>query len=144
MQSSANIINTTNDTSKYLTNTSNDIIKAIVAADVPRATSPSSLPGSAKLHIVPHTGIYKAPHINVIIANVDNYIINITKDIIDISMNLADCRAGAIIYTLSLLNITLIITIYTQRNSKCNILTKEKDNRDTNIYSVTLSNSDVT
>lgn len=113
MQSSANIINTTNDTSKYLTNTSNDIIKIIATADVPRATSPSSLLGSAKLHIVPHMGIYKAPHINVIIANVDNYIINITEDIIDISMNLADCRAGAIIYTLSLFNITLIITIYT-------------------------------
>lgn len=109
---SANIINTTNDTSKYLTNTSNDIIKIIATADVPRATSPSSLPGSAKLHIVPHTGIYKAPHINVIIAEVDNYVINITKDIIDISMNLADCRAGAIIYTLSLLNVILIITIY--------------------------------
>lgn len=113
MQSSANIINTTNDTSKYLTNTSNDIIKVIAITDVPRATSPSSLPGSAKLHIVPHTGICKAPHINVIIANVDNYIINITKDIIDISMNLADCRAGAIIYILSLLNVILIITIYT-------------------------------
>lgn len=113
MQSSANIINTTNDTSKYITNTSNDIIKIIATADVPRATSSSSLPGSAKLHIVPHIGIYKAPHINIIIAKVDNYVINITEDIIDISMNLADCRAGAIIYTLSLLNITLIITIYT-------------------------------
>lgn len=113
MQSSANIIDTTNDTSKYLTNTSNDVFKAIIAADVPRATSPSSLPGSAKLHIVPHMGIYKAPHINVIIAEVDNYVINITKDIIDISMNLADSRAGTIIYTLSLLNIILIITIYT-------------------------------
>lgn len=113
MQSSANIVNTTNDTSKYLINTSNYIIKAIAATDAPRATSPSSLPGSAKLHIVPHTGIYKAPHINIIIAKVDNYIINITEDIIDISMNLADCRTGAIIYTLSLLNITLIITIYT-------------------------------
>lgn len=69
--------------------------------------------GSAKLHIVPHMGIYKAPHINVIIADVNNYVINITKDIIDISMNLADDRAGAIIYTLSLLNVILIITIYT-------------------------------
>lgn len=108
MQSSANIINTTNDTSKYLTNTSNDIIKVIAATDAPRATSPSSLPGSAKLHIVPHMGICKVPHINAIIAEV-----NITKDIIDISMNLADCRAGAIIYTLSLLNVILIITIYT-------------------------------
>lgn len=58
-------------------------------------------------------GIYKAPHINVIIADVNNYVINITKDIIDISMNLADCRAGTIIYTLSLLNVILIITIYT-------------------------------
>lgn len=58
-------------------------------------------------------GIYKAPHINVIIAEVNNCVINITKDIIDISMNLADCRAGTIIYTLSLLNIILIITIYT-------------------------------
>ena len=58
-------------------------------------------------------GIYKAPHINVIIADVNNYIINITKDIIDISMNLADCRAGTIIYTLILLNVILIITIYT-------------------------------
>ena len=113
MQSSANIIDTTNDTSKYLTNTSNYIIKAIAATDAPRATSSSSLLGSAKLHIVPHTGIYKAPHINVIIAEVDNYVINITKDIIDISMNLADGRAGAIIYTLSLLNVILIITIYT-------------------------------
>lgn len=113
MQSFANIINTTNDTSKYLTNTSNDIFKAIIAADVPRATSPSSLPGSAKLHIVPHMGIYKALHINVIIAEVDNYVINITKDIINISMNFADCRAGTIIYTLSLLNVILIITIYT-------------------------------
>ena len=113
MQSSANIINTTNDISKYLTNTSNDIIKAISATDVPLATSPSSLPGSAKLHIVLHIGIYKAPHINAIIAEVDNYVINITKDIIDISMNLADDRAGAIIYTLSLLNVILIITIYT-------------------------------
>ena len=75
--------------------------------------APSSLPGSAKLHIVPHMGIYKAPHINVIIADVNNYVINITKDIIDISMNLADGRAGAIIYTLSLLNVILIITIYT-------------------------------
>lgn len=113
MQSFANIINTTNDTSKYLTNTSNYIIKAIIAADVPRATSPSSLPGSAKLHIVPHMGIYKAPHINVIIAEVNNYVINITKDIIDISMNFADSRAGTIIYTLSLLNVIFIITIYT-------------------------------
>lgn len=112
MQSSANIINTTNDTSKYLTNTSNDIIKVIATTDVPRATSPSSLPGSAKLRIVPHTGIYKAPHINAIIADVNNYVINITKDIIDISMNFADGRAGAIIYTLSLLNVILIITIY--------------------------------
>jgi hypothetical protein len=68
--------------------------------------------GSAKLHIVPHMGIYKAPHINAIIAEVDNYVINITKYIIDISMNLADSRAGAIIYTLSLLNVILIITIY--------------------------------
>lgn len=58
-------------------------------------------------------GIYKAPHINAIIADVDNYIINITKDITDIPMNFADGRGGAIIYTLSLLNITLIITIYT-------------------------------
>ena len=58
-------------------------------------------------------GIYKATHINVIIAGIDNYVINITKNIIDISMNLADCRAGAIIYTLSLLNVILIITIYT-------------------------------
>mgnify|MGYP007020627115 FL=1 len=58
-------------------------------------------------------GIYKAPHINVIIADVNNYVINITKDIIDISMNLADCRAGTIIYTLILLNVILIITIYT-------------------------------
>lgn len=57
-------------------------------------------------------GIYKAPHINIIIAEVDNYVINITKDIIDISMNLADSRAGTIIYTLSLLNVILIITIY--------------------------------
>lgn len=113
MQSSANIVNTTNDTSKYLINTSNYIIKAIAATDAPRATSSSSLPGSAKLHMVPHMGIYKAPHINVIIADVNNYVINITKDIIDISMNLADCRAGAIIYTLSLLNVILIITIYT-------------------------------
>ena len=113
MQSSANIVNTTNDTSKYLINTSNYIIKAIAVTDAPRATSSSSLPGSAKLHIVPHMGIYKAPHINVIIADVNNYVINITKDIIDISMNLADGRAGAIIYTLSLLNIILIITIYT-------------------------------
>lgn len=143
MQSSANIINITNDTSKYLTNTFNYIIKAIAATDAPRATSPSSLPGSAKLHIVPHMGIYKAPHINAIIAEVDNYVINITKDIIDISMNLADGRAGAIIYTLSLLNVILIITIYTYRNSKCNVLTKERDNKDTNIYNVTLSNSDV-
>lgn len=110
---SANIVNASNDTSKCYANTSNDIIKVIAATDAPRATSPSSLLGSAKLHIVPHMGIYKAPHINVIIANVGNYIINITKDIIDISMNLADCRAGAIIYTLNLLNITLIITIYT-------------------------------
>lgn len=113
MQSSANIINTTNDTSKYLINTSNYIIKTIAATDAPRATSPSSLPGSAKLHIVPHMGIYKTPHINVIIADVNNYVINITKDIIDISMNLADGRAGAIIYTLSLFNVILIITIYT-------------------------------
>lgn len=113
MQSSANIIDTTNDTSKYLTNTSNAIIKTIATTDAPRATSPSSLPGSSKLHIVPHMGIYKAPHINVIIADVNNYVINITKDIIDISMNLADGRAGAIIYTLSLLNVILIITIYT-------------------------------
>ena len=36
---------------------------------------------------------------------IDNYVINITKDIIDISMNFADSRAGAIIYTLSLLNV---------------------------------------
>lgn len=113
MQSSANIIDTTNDTSKYLTNTSNTIIKTIAATDAPRATSPSSLPGSAKLHIVPHMGIYKAPHINVIIAEINNYVINITKDIIDISMNLANCRAGTIIYTLNLLNVILIITIYT-------------------------------
>ena len=141
---SANIINTTNDTSKCYANTSNDVFKTIITADVPRATSPSSLPGSAKLHIVPHMGIYKAPHINAIIAEVDNYVINITKDIIDVSMNLADGRAGAIIYTLSLLNVILIITIYIQRNSKCNILTKERDNRDTNIYNITLSNSDVT
>lgn len=110
---SANIVDASNDTSKCYANTSNDIIKAIVVADVPRATSPSSLPGSTKLHIVPHTGIYKAPHINVIIADVNNYVINITKDIIDISMNLADGQAGAIIYTLSLLNVILIITIYT-------------------------------
>lgn len=110
---SANIINTANDTSKCYANTSNDIFKAIIAADVPRATSPSSLPGSAKLHIVPNMGIYKAPLINGIITDVNNYIINITKNIIDISMNLADGRAGAIIYTLSLLNIILIITIYT-------------------------------
>lgn len=89
-------------------------------------------------------GIYKAPHINVIIAEIDNYVINITKDIIDISMNFADSRAGAIIYTLSLLNVILIITIYTQRNSKCNVLTKERDNKDTNIYNVTLSNSYIT
>lgn len=113
MQSSANIINTTNDTLKCYANTSNDIIKVIAATDAPRATSPSSLPGSAKFRIVPHMGIYKAPHINVIIADVNNYVINITKDIIDISMNLADDRAGAIIYTLSLLNVILIITIYT-------------------------------
>lgn len=113
MQSSANIIDTTNNTSKYLTNTSNAIIKTIAATDAPHATSPSSLPGSAKLHIVPHMGIYKVPHINVIIEEVDNYVINIIKDIIDISMNLADGRAGAIIYTLSLLNVILIITIYT-------------------------------
>lgn len=113
MQSSANIINTTNDTSKCYANTSNAIIKTIAATDAPRATSPSSLPGSAKPHIVPHMGIYKAPHINVIIAEIDNYVINITKDIIDISMNFADSRAGAIIYTLSLLNVILIITIYT-------------------------------
>lgn len=113
MQSSANIINTNNDASKYLTNTSNTIIKVIAATDAPRATSPSSLPGSAKLHIVPNMGIYKAPFINGIITDVNNYIINITKNIIDISMNLADGRAGAIIYTLSLLNIILIITIYT-------------------------------
>ena len=112
MQSSANIINTTNDTSKCYDNTSNAIIKTIAATDAPRATSLSSLPGSAKLHIVPHMGIYKAPHINVIIADVNNYIINIIKDIIDISINLADGRAGAIIYTLSLLNVILII-IYT-------------------------------
>lgn len=58
-------------------------------------------------------GIYKAPHINIIIADVNNYVINITKDIIDILINLADGRSGAIIYTLSLLNVTLIITIYT-------------------------------
>ena len=89
-------------------------------------------------------GIYKAPHINAIIAEVDNYVINITKDIIDIPMNLADSRAGAIIYTLSLLNVILIITIYTYRNSKCNVLTKERDNKDTNIYNVTLSNSYIT
>lgn len=144
MQSSANIINTTNDTSKYLTNTFNYIIKAIAATDAPRATSPSSLPGFAKLHVVSHMGIYKAPHINIIIADVNNYVINITKDIIDISMNLADGRVGAIIYTLSLLNVILIITIYTYRNSKCNVFTKERDNKDTNIYNVTLSNSDVT
>lgn len=144
MQSSANIINTTNDTSKCYANTSNAIIKAIAATDAPRATSPSSLPGSAKLHIVPHMGICKILHINVIIEDVNNYVINITKDIIDISMNLADCRAEAIIYTLSLLNVILIITIYTYRNSKCNVLTKERYNRDTNIYNVTLSNSDVT
>ncbi len=55
MQSSANIINTTNDTSKCYDNTSNAIIKTIAATDAPRATSPS-LPGSAKLHIVPHNG----------------------------------------------------------------------------------------
>jgi hypothetical protein len=58
-------------------------------------------------------GIYKAPYINAIIADVNNYVINITKDIIDISMNFADSRVGAIIYTLSLLNVILIITIYT-------------------------------
>ena len=58
-------------------------------------------------------GIYKAPHINIIIADVNNYVINITKDITDILINLADGRSGAIIYTLSLLNVTLIITIYT-------------------------------
>lgn len=144
MQSSANIINTTNDTSKCYANTSNAIIKTIAATDAPRATSPSSLPGTAKLHIVPHMGIYKALHINAIIAEVDNYVINITKDIIYISMNLADSRAGAIIYTLSLLNVILIITIYTWRNSKCNVLTKERDNKDTNIYNVTLSNSYIT
>lgn len=57
-------------------------------------------------------GIYKAPHINVIIADVNDYVINITKDIIDISINLADNRAGIIIYTLNLLNVILIITIY--------------------------------
>ena len=89
-------------------------------------------------------GIYKAPHINIIIADVNNYVINITKDITDILINLADGRSGAIIYTLSLLNVTLIITIYTQRNSKCNVLTKERNNKDTNIYNVTLSNSYVT
>ena len=110
---SANIVNASNDTSKCYANISNDVFKAIAATDAPRATSPSSLPGSAKLHIVPHMGIYKAPHINVIIADVNNYVINITKDIIDISINLADGRAGAIIYTLSLLNVILIITIYT-------------------------------
>lgn len=110
---SANIVNASNNTSKFYANTSNDVFKAIIAADVPRATSPSSLPGSAKLHIVPHMGIYKAPHINVIIAEINNYVINITKDIIDISMNLVNCRAGTIIYTLNLLNVILIITIYT-------------------------------
>ena len=107
---SANIVNTTNDTSKCYANISNAIIKTIAATDAPRATSPSSLPGSAKLHIVPHMGICKILHINVIIEDVNNYVINITKDIIDISMNLADGRAGAIIYTLSLLNVTLSIT----------------------------------
>lgn len=61
-------------------------------------------------------GIYKTSHINVIIADVNNYIINIIKDIIDISMNLADGRAGAIIYTLSLLNVILII-IYILRGT---------------------------
>ena len=76
---SANIINTTNDTSKCYANISNAIIKTIAATDAPRATSPSSLSGSAKLHIVPHMGIYKAPHINAIIADVNNYVINITK-----------------------------------------------------------------
>jgi len=55
MQSSANIINTTNDTSKYLTNTFNYIIKAIAATDAPRATSPSSLPGVCK---APHSSSY--------------------------------------------------------------------------------------
>ena len=63
--------------------------------------------------MVHYMGIYKTPNINAIITEVNNYVINITKDIIDISMNLADCRAGAIIYTLSLLNVILIITIYT-------------------------------
>lgn len=58
-------------------------------------------------------GIYKASHINVIIAEVDNYVINIIKNSIYISMNFAEGRAGAIIYTLSLLNVILIITIYT-------------------------------
>ena len=52
MQSSANIINTTNDTSKCYANTSNAIIKTIAATDAPRATSPSSLLGSAKLRIL--------------------------------------------------------------------------------------------
>lgn len=51
---SANIVNTTNDTSKCYANTSNAIIKAIAATDAPRATSLSSLPGSAKRHTVPH------------------------------------------------------------------------------------------
>ena len=102
MQSSANIINTTNDTSKCYANISNAIIKTIAATDAPRATSPSSLPGSAKLHIVPHMGIYKAPHINVIIADVNNYVINITKNGFLIFCNITNKELFLNIFTYSI------------------------------------------
>lgn len=102
MQSSANIINTTNDTSKCYANTSNAIIKTIAATDAPRATSPSSLLGSADRYKAPRVGSCKAIQDSIVTLSI--------TDAFHSFVTLCIERGGTPIYTLSLLNVTLSIT----------------------------------
>lgn len=95
-------MNLTHAYSKYIENAYTNSDNTGDNADVPRVTSLSSLLGSADRYKVPRVGSCKAIQDTIITLN----IINAFHNFVTFTVT----QGGTLIYTLSLLNVTLSIT----------------------------------
>ena len=120
-------MNLTHAYSKYIEDAYTNSDNTGDDADVPRVTSPSSLLGSADRYKAPRVGSCKAIQDSIVTLSITDAFRSFVTFCIE--------RGGTLIYTLSLLNVTLSITKDTQRNLEGHILTKDN----TIIFKATLS-----
>lgn len=95
-------MNLTHAYSKYIEDTYTSSDNTGDDADAPRVTSPSSLLGSADRYKAPRVGSCKAIQDSIVTISITDAFRSFVTSCIE--------RGGTLIYTLSLLNVTLSIT----------------------------------